>query len=75
MVASTPITPERVWATAGLMAGSIATSGTGSCERSFSTATAVAVLQATTMTPAPASSKASVMRAARAAMKAGGRCP
>ena len=57
LVASTAITPLRVLSAAGLMAGSIATTGTGQRSRSMRTATEVTVLQATTITDAPACSR------------------
>ena len=68
-------TPERVACTAGLIAGSIATIGTGLQARSVSTATTVAVLHATTTASAPSARSVSSRATERAAMNDSGRSP
>ncbi len=52
-VASRPITPLRLSAAAGLMAGTVPTTGMARASRSASSARVLAVLQATTSTRAP----------------------
>jgi len=74
-VASTPTTPERLRSTAGLTAGSMATTGRAWRARSRCAAAPLAVLQATTMALAPWASRKSLMARARASMKSMGLSP
>ena len=75
VVASTPTTRERVRDAAGLTAGSIATIGSAKRARSDSTATAVAVLHATTIAFASWLTRNSVMVIARSITNSGERSP
>jgi hypothetical protein len=75
VVARTPTTPDLVVAAAGLTAGSMATMGNVKVDRNESTATAVAVLQATTIDVAPWPMRNSTTERARCWTKAAGRSP
>ncbi|MOA22269.1 hypothetical protein D3C78_1428160 [compost metagenome] len=72
VVASTPTTPLRVAAAAGLTAGSMPTMGSPGCRsRSSATAATVAVLQATTNALAPSPRRKSAICRQRSRMYSG----